>query len=207
MIGHEALAPILARIPGAPSGVGRFVVAIAGPPAAGKSTLTASLLEALGGRAGVVAMDGFHFDNDILDARGHRDRKGAPHTFDVTAFGTILGALGADRSVEMAVPVYDRGMSMAQNCATWISRDNDVLVTEGNYLLLDEQPWSGLRSLFDLTIWIDVPLSTVESRIIDRWSAAQLPSEEIRRRTEDNDLPNARLVHTGSVAADIVVSA
>ena len=99
MIGHEALAPILARIPGDPSGVGRFVVAIAGPPAAGKSTLTASLLEALGGRAGVVAMDGFHFDNDILDARGHRDRKGAPHTFDVTAFGTTLGALSADRSV------------------------------------------------------------------------------------------------------------
>lgn len=206
MIGHEALAPILARIPGDPSGVGRFVVAIAGPPAAGKSTLTASLLEALGGRAGVVAMDGFHFDNDILDARGHRDRKGSPHTFDVTAFGTILGALRADRSVEMAVPVYDRAMSMARNCATWISRDHDVLVTEGNYLLLDEQPWSDLRSLFDLTIWIDVPLSTVESRIIERWSAAQLPAEEIRRRTEDNDLPNARLVHTGSVAADIVIS-
>lgn len=202
----ESARSVLEHIPGPSASAERFVIAIAGPPAAGKSTLASALVEALGGRAGLLGMDGFHLDNSILDSRGHRLRKGAPHTFDVNAFGTVLRALRSDRHLEMAVPVYDRTLSVSRNCASLVQSNHDVLVTEGNYLLLDDLPWSALRELYDLTVWLEVPLDVVEERIIERWTAAGLAEDEIARRTQENDLPNARLVHTGSGAADIVMA-
>lgn len=183
----------------------RFVVAIAGPPAAGKSTLAEALVEALGGRAALLAMDGFHFDNDVLDTRGHRSRKGAPYTFDAGGFGVTLRALRSNRSLEMAVPLFDRELDVARNCASVVASSHDIVVTEGNYLLLDEEPWIGLRSQYDLTVWLDVPLDVVEARIVSRWTDAGHDAAEIRRRTEENDLPNARLVVSGSTSADVVV--
>lgn len=184
----------------------RFVVAVAGPPAGGKSTVAEALVEALDGRAALVAMDGFHFDNVILDERGHRSRKGAPHTFDTGGFGVAIEALRSDRSLEMAVPVFDRELDIARNCASVVSSSHDILVTEGNYLLLDQEPWSALRSQYDLTVWLDVPLDVVEVRVVSRWESAGLDAAEIHRRAAENDLPNARLVHTGSVTADLVLS-
>lgn len=183
----------------------RFVVAIAGPPAAGKSTLAAALVAELGASAGLLGMDGFHFDNAILEERGHRGRKGAPHTFDVTSYRHTLQVLRDDPDIEMAVPVYDRTLGLARNCASVVTPGHRILVTEGNYLLLDRAPWTDLRPLFDLTVWIEVPLALVEERIDQRWRTAALDAEEIRRRTEENDLPNARLVHEASVGADLVV--
>lgn len=183
----------------------RFIIAIAGPPAAGKSTLAAALVASLGERAGLLGMDAFHFDNSILEQRGHRPRKGSPHTFDVASYAMTLQALRDAPRLEMSVPVYDRTLSMSRNCASVVGAHHEILVTEGNYLLLDEEPWVSVRTLFDLTVWIDVPLDVVEQRIAERWESAGHDEEEIRRKTEENDLPNARHVHTGSVDADVVV--
>jgi pantothenate kinase len=184
----------------------RFVIAIAGPPAAGKSTLAAALVDALSGRAGLLAMDGFHFDDAILDERGHGDRKGAPHTFDVESYAMTLRTLRDQPSLEMAVPVYDRSLHVARNCAYAVSSAHEILVTEGNYLLIDQRPWRDLRPLFDLTVSIDVALDVVEERIRERWWIAQVDPEEARRRTEENDLPNARFVLANSSPAQLVVS-
>lgn len=183
----------------------RFVIAIAGPPAAGKSTLAAALVESFDGAAGLLEMDGFHFDNAVLDTRGHRPRKGAPHTFDAFGYATTLRALRASVGVEMSVPVFDRALGLSRNCASMVRADHQILVTEGNYLLLDSSPWDELLPLFDLTVWLDVPLSTIERRIHERWREAGHPAEEIVRRAEENDLPNARHVQSGSVAADLVL--
>ncbi|MBT8241510.1 MAG: nucleoside/nucleotide kinase family protein [Acidimicrobiales bacterium] len=185
----------------------RFVVAVAGPPAAGKSTLATALVDELDGRAGLLAMDGFHFDDAILDARGHRKRKGAPHTFDVASYASTLGVLRSQPAIELAAPVYDRSLGLSRNCASLVTSTHRILVTEGNYLLLDEAPWSSLHDLFDLTVWIDVPLPVVEARIRQRWQNAEFDAAEITRRTEENDLPNARLVHERSATADVVVLA
>ncbi|NNC80513.1 MAG: nucleoside/nucleotide kinase family protein [Acidimicrobiales bacterium] len=184
----------------------RFVIAIAGPPAAGKSTLASALVKELDPRAGLLGMDGFHFDNVILDERGHRARKGAPHTFDVVSYSNTLRVIRDEPGIEMAVPVYDRDLGLSRNCASVIGPANEVLVTEGNYLLLDKEPWSELLPLFDLTVWIDLPLSVVERRINERWRTAAMDPEEVRRRTDENDIPNARLVQAHSVAADLVVA-
>lgn len=196
------LEALIDLIPTEPVGSHRFVVAIAGPPAAGKSTLAGELDDALGERSGQLQMDAFHFDNVILEARGHRPRKGAPHTFDVAAYQHQLGGLRNDPALAMSVPRFDRSLELSRNCAAVIAPSQHVLITEGNYLLLDDDPWPELRPLFDLTVWVEAPLATIEARILDRWNRHGLSEADARKRAESNDLPNARLVVERSVAAD-----
>lgn len=196
---------IAAHIPSTPRTGHRFVIAIAGPPAAGKSTVAEALLDELGSRAGLLPMDGFHFDNAVLDERGHRARKGAPHTFDVAGYAMTLDAARHEPESEIAVPLFDRAFDLSRGSASIIGADQDIVVTEGNYLLLDETPWSALRKHFDLTVWLDVPLDTIEERILDRWASFDLSPADSKLRAELNDLPNAVLVQGGSVPADLTL--
>ena len=110
----------------------RFVVAIAGPPGSGKSTLAASLHEVLPENSSVVVpMDGFHFDDIILNQRGLRQRKGAPATFDYAGFEALLKRI---RSVEpdIAIPVFDRSMELSRAGAAIIGADTKFILVEGN---------------------------------------------------------------------------
>ncbi|MEO8014814.1 MAG: nucleoside/nucleotide kinase family protein, partial [Polaromonas sp.] len=91
---------------------GRFLCALAGPPGAGKSTLAAAVVKALGPGARAVPMDGFHYDDAVLDTLGLRARKGAPETFDVAGFAHLLHRLRAEASV--AIPVFDRSLEISR---------------------------------------------------------------------------------------------
>jgi pantothenate kinase-related protein Tda10 len=96
-------------------GQSRFIIAIAGPPGAGKSTLADALCDALRARgetAAVLPMDGFHMDNGILEERGLLSRKGAPETFDVRGFLDIVSAV-LEGGQEVLVPVFDRSREIA----------------------------------------------------------------------------------------------
>jgi len=183
----------------------RRMTAIAGPPGAGKSTVAemlAGLLNAAEpGSAAVFPMDGYHFDDMILNARGWRPRKGAPHTFDVGGFAAMLTRLRANEEDEIAVPVFDRTIEIARNAARFITRDVRHLICEGNYLLLDRKPWSSL--IFDTTVFLDVPFDELQRRLRARWAA--LDGEGLREKMEENDLPNAELVVTASRPAEFVI--
>src|SRR5688572_9447525 len=114
------------------AGIPRYMVAIAGAPASGKSTLAGSLAEQLilaGETAIAVPMDGFHFDDAVLNARGHRPRKGAPFTFDVAGFEVLLRRI---RTVEpeIAIPVFDRSMELARAGAAIIEGKTRFIVVE-----------------------------------------------------------------------------
>jgi len=198
-----SLDQLVELIPRDPVGSHRFVVALAGPPAAGKSTLAAALHAAIGDRAGLLQMDAFHYDNAILEERGHRPRKGAPHTFDVAAYRLQLSGLRNDPTLSMSVPRFDRSLELSRNCAAIIKPDQHVLITEGNYLLLDGDPWATLPPLFDLTVWVDAPLDVIEARIMDRWRQHGLSEADARQRAESNDLPNARLIVERSAPATV----
>ncbi|YBV95687.1 nucleoside/nucleotide kinase family protein [Phyllobacteriaceae bacterium JZ32] len=186
----------------------RLLVAIAGPPGAGKSTLSQQLRDALNkggdGPSAIVPMDGFHLDNAILDQRNLRSRKGSPPTFDCAGFEMLLKRLRvADEDI--VIPVFDRTLDLSRAGASMVLAKHRILIVEGNYLLLDEAPWSRLHPLFDLTIFLDVPFDELERRLIQRWLDHDHTPEEARNRALSNDIPNAQLVVSSSRPADYVV--
>ena len=159
------LAHIAALIFKRAAGRDRILVAIAGPPGSGKSTLAEALCDALvagGQSAAVVAMDGFHFDDRVLEARGLRARKGAPETFDAGGLAHLLRRL-REREADVAVPVFDRSIEIARAGGAVIASDARIVLVEGNYLLLDEEPWSAMAPLFDMSIYLDVPAGELEA--------------------------------------------
>ncbi len=182
---------------------GRFLVALAGPPGAGKSTLAAELVAALGDDAKAVPMDGFHYDDAVLHARGARDRKGAPDTFDVLGFLHLLRRLRVED--EVAIPLFDRDLEISRAGADIVTAQDRVLVVEGNYLLLNEAPWTEAAPLFDLTVWIDVPEAELDRRLVARWAHYGKTSAEARAWIDGNDMPNIRRVTLGSQAADVIL--
>ena len=182
----------------------RLMVAIAGPPGAGKSTLA----EGLGRRltlqkvpTAVVPMDGFHLDNAVLEARGLLSRKGAPETFDASGFVYLARRLRAGG--EVVYPVFDRARDLAVAGAGVVPADAAVVVLEGNYLLFDEPPWAGLPQLWDLSARIDVPLSDLRGRLIQRWLTQGLSRSAATARAERNDIPNAARVIERALPADL----
>ena len=182
---------------------GRFITALAGAPGSGKSTLAHDVVAALGAGARVVPMDGFHLDDAVLNARGLRQRKGAPETFDAMGFIHTVHRLRAGE--EVAIPVFDRSMELSRAAADVVTDADRFLVVEGNWLLLDEAPWNALAPLFDLTVMLDVPEAELDRRLLARWAHYGKTPDAARAWIDGNDMPNIRRVMAGSRAADVVV--
>ncbi|RWP42153.1 nucleoside triphosphate hydrolase [Mesorhizobium sp.] len=183
----------------------RFVVAIAGPPGAGKSTLSTRLHELLPeGTAEIVPMDGFHYDDVVLERRSLRARKGAPETFDFAGFETLLKRIRAAEP-DIAIPVFDRSMELSRAAASIIAADTKFILVEGNYLLLDEEPWSRLAPLFDFSVFIDVPRAELERRLLERWHEHGRSDEDARAWIASNDMPNIDRVLARRRPADLVI--
>lgn len=196
--------PALADRLVAAQGPARRIVAVAGAPGSGKSTFAERLRDAVGDRiaAEVVPMDGFHYDDMVLEARGWRPRKGAPHTFDVDGFGAALDRLRADDGRDVAIPVFDRAIEIARAGARIVTPEARLLIVEGNYLLLDDPDWAPLRDRFDTTVFLDVPEAEIERRLIQRWEGYGMDEAAVDAKLRENDLPNALLVILRSVPAD-----
>jgi pantothenate kinase len=185
----------------------RYMVAIAAPPGSGKTTIAEQLragLVAAGDSAVVVPMDGFHFDDSVLNARGHRARKGAPYTFDAPGFGVLLKRIKAQEP-DIAIPVFDRTLELSRAAADIIPADTKFILVEGNYLLLRDQPWAKLKPLFDFTIYIDVPVEELERRLTKRILEHGHDSAYAKMWIASNDMLNINYVVENSVAADITI--
>ena len=102
----------------------------------------------------------------------------------------------------MAVPRFDRTIEIARAGAILIDHSVRLIVSEGNYLLLRQQPWAALRPLFDVTVMVEAPEQILRQRLTARWQGYALPPEEIARKVEEVDLPNGRFVRNQSAAAD-----
>lgn len=198
----EALEETLVRLPAGQ----RYLVAIAGAPASGKSYLAERVAQSLntaGRRAQVVPMDGFHLANPILQARDLMARKGAPESFDLGGFQRLLQALRTGS--EIYYPTFDRELDMAIAGAGVVSPDCEFVLVEGNYLLLDEPGWRDLAGLWDISIRLDVPRDLLHQRLIKRWRHHGLEDQAARARAEGNDMVNADRIAAHALPPDILL--
>ena len=188
---------------------GRVLAALIGAPGSGKSHMAEALaaaVQALGRPAAVLPMDGFHYDDAVLEARGLRPRKGAPETFDAEGLAHLLDRLRRNDAAEVAVTLFDRTLEISRAGARIIGREVEVVIVEGNWLLLRRPPWAALAARFDLTARLEVGAPVLRARLTERWVGLGLPEAEIRRKLDALDLPNGRLVAEESRETDYVVA-
>jgi pantothenate kinase len=188
---------------------GRVIIGIAGGPGVGKSTIATDLVARLNedapGLAAYVPMDGFHMLHKKLEALGTVADKGMPHTFEGEAFAAFLGALKSSHS-KMYGPGYSRAIEDVVQDAFMIAAEARILVTEGNYLLLESDPWSAVKPQLDLAVFVTLPRDIVRARLLRRHAEHGLFSEERNRQhVERVDLSNYDLVQRSRPRADIAI--
>lgn len=183
----------------------RRLVGIAGEPGAGKSLLAATLVAIMGPRAVAVPLDGFHLSDGELDRQGLRERKGAPETFDAWGYAALLARVRRRPPHPVYAPGFERVLEQPLAAAVAVSPEVDVVVTEGNYLLVDRPEWRAARSELDEVWFVQVHRRLRLDRLVARHMAFGKSPEEARRWVERVDEPNARLVAAGSSRADLVV--
>ena len=181
----------------------RYFIALAGPPASGKSTISNKLnedLNAKGFPSEILQMDGFHFDDAILNSKNLLPRKGSPETFDVMGLKNFLIRLANEP--EVVIPIFDRSLELSRSSAVTITENKKTIIVEGNYLLLNSHPWNTLEDYFDSSIMIHCEESILEKRLIERWKGFDLNQEQINQKVYENDLPNGVSVIKNSIKAD-----
>jgi pantothenate kinase len=183
---------------------GRTVLGIAGCPGAGKSTLSAAIAGRVASSV-IVPMDGFHMLNEDLVRLGRRNRKGAPDTFDVAAYVAQLAKIRGQDRRPITAPRYDRAASAPVPDAITIEPDVALVITEGNYLLLNEAPWDAVRPLLDEVWFVVVDDAVRVPRLIARHIEFGKSPDEAREWVWRSDEANAVIVATTRDRADVVV--
>ena len=177
----------------------RAALALTGPPAAGKSTLARYLVrrvnqEAGKDTAGYLPMDGFHLSNAQLDRLGRRDRKGAPDTFDGYGYVALLQRLLTETTHPVYVPDYDRVLHEPVAARHVFTPATSLVVTEGNYLAFDEEPWSLAQDLYAELWYVEAADSEREQRLHQRQVRGGATPEAAREWVVRSDRPNGELV-------------
>ena len=184
---------------------GRVLLGLVGPPGAGKSTLAAALLAEFPRIAQVVPMDGFHLANVELERLGRRGRKGAPDTFDAHGYVALLRRLLAQRDDETVLaPEFRREIEEPIAGAIPVFPGTQLVITEGNYLLLDDGPWAEVAGLMDETWYVDIPDALRVERLTQRHVQFGRSAEAAAAWVEGTDEPNARVIEASRARASFV---
>ncbi|MEV5631506.1 nucleoside/nucleotide kinase family protein [Micromonospora tulbaghiae] len=183
----------------------RQLLGIAGAPGAGKSTLAERVVAALGPAARLVPMDGFHLAGSALARLGRADRKGAPDTFDVNGFVSMLRRLRRLEPTSVWAPEFRRDLEEPVAGAIEVPPEVRLVVTEGNYLLLRDDPWEEVRTLVHRIWFLDLDADLRLRRLTARHEAYGKSPEQARAWALGSDEENARRVAGTAGHADLVV--
>lgn len=181
------------------------MVGITGPPASGKSTLAEHLVRSLEPIAALVPMDGFHLADSELRRLGIHARKGAPETFDAGGFVSTLDRLRRRDEAVVYAPEFRREIETAVAGAIAVPRDVPVVVTEGNYLLVESPPWGSIRPLLDETWFIDLDDEERIPRLVRRHVAFGRDPAVAESRARGVDQENADAIRSTRHLADLVI--
>jgi pantothenate kinase len=221
LIVEEPIDAVVERVRALLSVGPRVLLGITGPPGAGKSTLVEALGVRLGGSAAVVGMDGFHLADAELHRLGRRDRKGAPDTFDAYGYASLLARLQANRDPVVYAPLFDRALEEPIGSAVPIPAHVPLIITEGNYLLLEDDDlsedddvsegegvgWSAVRPLLDVVWYLDLPEDVRIGRLADRHERYGMAgAAALERATSGSDGRNAAVVARTRDRAELVLA-
>jgi len=186
---------------------GRVLLGLVGAPGAGKSTLAAALQAAFADVAQVVPMDGYHLANAELERLGRRGRKGAPDTFDGAGYVALLRRLRVQAGDEIVyAPEFRREIEEPIANAIPVFPQTRLVITEGNYLLLDDGPWAQVAGLLDEAWYVDVPDALRVDRLTQRHVQFGRSASDAAAWVANTDEPNARLIEASRGRASYVFS-
>ncbi len=204
MTAHEMAKVILEGVKSLKPKKDRNLIAIAGPPGAGKSTVAEIVTDLMNEnlmKTSLVPMDGFHLDNKTLKRAKLLDRKGAPETFDVKGFTELIKNLRYKRN--LSVPLFDRSVDEVVKNARKIPAEQEYIIAEGNYLLLNKDYWRDLYNYWDYKVFISVDKNVLKSRLLERWLSENHTYSEAEARVLKNDLVNANIVNSNRLNATV----
>jgi pantothenate kinase len=186
----------------------RAVLGIAGAPGAGKTTLAEELVKAIGTPwAGHVPMDGFHLADVELDRLGLRDRKGAPDTFDALGYAGLLRRLREDEDDVIYAPGFERTLEQPIAGAIPVFGDTRLIVSEGNYLLIDEGRWAKVRPLMNEVWYVDLDAEERLRRLVERHIRFGKDESAAVVWATGTDERNAMVIMATRDRADLIVPA
>lgn len=184
----------------------RTIVGIVGMPGTGKSTLAQLVADELGPELSVVVpMDGFHLAKSVIEGTPLAARRGAIDTFDAGGYLSLLKRIVRRTEPVVYAPFFLRGFEDPIGSSIAIPANVPIVVTEGNYLLADQEPWSGVRAMLSESWFVDTPSDLRIQRLIERHIAAGKTPREAQDWAEGPDEANARFIGATRSHADIVI--
>jgi pantothenate kinase len=201
------LTALVARVRALQSRAGgrRVVVGITGSPGAGKTTLAERLVAGLGDDAVHLPMDGFHLANATLDALGRHDRKGALDTFDGWGFLALLRRVHDEQDHTVYAPSFRREVDEPVAGEIAVEPHHAVVVAEGNYLLVPDEPWGRVRDVLDEAWFCETSADERERRLVDRHTRHGRTREAATAWATEVDGRNAVVIDATRSRADLVV--
>jgi len=183
----------------------RRILGITGAPGVGKTTYALAQVATSDAPAAYVPMDGFHLADVTLTALGRLDRKGAPDTFDAWGYAALLRRLRDERDHVVYVPGFERHLEQPIAGALAVPPDADLVVTEGNYLLLDRPEWRAVREQLDEVVHLVTDDEVRRRRLVARHVEFGKTLAEAEAWVARVDDANAALVEAVAHRADRVV--